>query len=433
MRRARRAAPAAGVGAPGAPPGRRHRGLPGPLHAGAGGQPVPVRQGLDAAAPARPTPGGATWPGCPARCSTGSTCTCTCRGSPGPSCSPRRAWASPARSSRSASSRRAGARPRRYAGTPWRTNARGAGRGAAAALAAAVDRARRTWSGRSTNGLVTARGYGRVARLAWTLADLAGSGVPGSGEVNQALGYRLGGGHGECRVSGRDDERAAHLVLARLAEPGTWTVHDAVRAEGAEQVVAALRAGRRPGQVSARLAEGARARAEGVDGAARAATGCAAAGARVVLPGDAEWPQARLDWARRGARADAPPLALSCAASRRWPLRWRTRSRSWAPGPAPRTARTSPASWRPPWPTRRGRWSAGGRTASTRRRTAGRSPAAGPPPWRSSPAGSTWPTRAATSGCSSASPPRGWSSASACPGRRRPARASSSATASSPA
>jgi magnesium chelatase family protein len=42
-------------------------------------------------------------------------------------------------------------------------------------------------------GLLTARGFGRVIRLAWTLADLSGASRPGSEHVDHALGYRLPG------------------------------------------------------------------------------------------------------------------------------------------------------------------------------------------------------------------------------------------------
>ncbi len=79
----------------------------------------------------------------------------------------------------------------RYAGTPWRTNGEVSG----------VELLRRWPLPRSATGsaedaldagLLTARGYGRVARLAWTLADLLDRGRPGEGEVSQALGYRLG-------------------------------------------------------------------------------------------------------------------------------------------------------------------------------------------------------------------------------------------------
>lgn len=79
----------------------------------------------------------------------------------------------------------------RYTGTPWSSNGEVPGfellrrwplpRSATGDAERAVD-----------VGLLTARGYGRVVRLAWTLADLADLGRPGAGEVAQALGYRLG-------------------------------------------------------------------------------------------------------------------------------------------------------------------------------------------------------------------------------------------------
>ena len=40
-------------------------------------------------------------------------------------------------------------------------------------------------------GALSVRGFDRVARVAWTLADLAGRTVPGSDEVAEALGMRL--------------------------------------------------------------------------------------------------------------------------------------------------------------------------------------------------------------------------------------------------
>ena len=39
-------------------------------------------------------------------------------------------------------------------------------------------------------GVLTARGYDRVLRLAWTLADLSGREAPGADDVGQALGLR---------------------------------------------------------------------------------------------------------------------------------------------------------------------------------------------------------------------------------------------------
>lgn len=79
----------------------------------------------------------------------------------------------------------------RYAGTRWRTNGQvppvelrrrwPVGRRAAREAEDALDR-----------GQLTARGFGRVLRLAWTLADLQGATVPGPEHVGHALGFRLG-------------------------------------------------------------------------------------------------------------------------------------------------------------------------------------------------------------------------------------------------
>jgi magnesium chelatase family protein len=80
----------------------------------------------------------------------------------------------------------------RLAGTPWRTNADvpptvlaqrwPVARAALAEAGQAMDR-----------GLLTARGFGRVQRLAWTMADLEGHAVPDKGDVGAALSLRLGG------------------------------------------------------------------------------------------------------------------------------------------------------------------------------------------------------------------------------------------------
>jgi magnesium chelatase family protein len=79
----------------------------------------------------------------------------------------------------------------RYAGTPWRTNNDvppaqlrrrwPIPRSATPAAEKALD-----------TGQITARGYGRVLRVAWTLADLQGIGTPGEAQVGMALGYRTG-------------------------------------------------------------------------------------------------------------------------------------------------------------------------------------------------------------------------------------------------
>ncbi|GMA31806.1 YifB family Mg chelatase-like AAA ATPase [Litorihabitans aurantiacus] len=84
---------------------------------------------------------------------------------------------------------------RRWAGTPWRTNAEVPGswlrrhhrldREAAAGLTRAVDR-----------GTLSLRGADRVVRVAWTLADLAGRDRPGTDEVAAAMTLRIRGSHG---------------------------------------------------------------------------------------------------------------------------------------------------------------------------------------------------------------------------------------------
>ena len=79
----------------------------------------------------------------------------------------------------------------RLAGTPWRTNADvpatmlgqrwPISRGALALAGRAMDK-----------GLLTARGFGRVQRLAWTLADLYDHGQPTAADVDLALSLRIG-------------------------------------------------------------------------------------------------------------------------------------------------------------------------------------------------------------------------------------------------
>ena len=78
----------------------------------------------------------------------------------------------------------------RLAGTPWSLNCEVPGswlRGAKMRLApiatASIDRA-------LERGGITMRGYDRVLRVSWTLADLEGTTQPGAGHVGQALYLR---------------------------------------------------------------------------------------------------------------------------------------------------------------------------------------------------------------------------------------------------
>lgn len=103
-------------------------------------------------------------------------------------------------------------------------------------------------------------------------------------------------------------DAADRLGLARLVEPGSWAVYDAVQALGATEVSRALRQGRRVGAVTEAVARGAQARAEGFD-PGRELQRLHDAGGRLVLPGDVEWPAHRLAWPRVEA-LPAPPLAL---------------------------------------------------------------------------------------------------------------------------
>jgi magnesium chelatase family protein len=78
----------------------------------------------------------------------------------------------------------------RLASTPWTLNShvpgqwlRGRGMRLAPPTTASIDRA-------LERGGITMRGYDRVLRLAWTLADLDGSGRPGADHVGRALYLR---------------------------------------------------------------------------------------------------------------------------------------------------------------------------------------------------------------------------------------------------
>jgi DNA processing protein len=103
-----------------------------------------------------------------------------------------------------------------------------------------------------------------------------------------------------------DDDRLARIALGRLCEPGTWPIYTAVQEHGAIAVWDALRAGRPIGAVSEGLAAGAQVRAERHDvlDDIRRLEGVSG---RFLVPGDAEWPEHRLDWVDT---LEAPPLGL---------------------------------------------------------------------------------------------------------------------------
>jgi DNA processing protein len=113
-----------------------------------------------------------------------------------------------------------------------------------------------------------------------------------------------------------DPHRLALAGLSRIAEPGDPAVFRAVQLHGPERVWEALRRGQPVGQVSQDVLPGLAARADGhdprvdLDAAART-------GARLLCPGDPEWPAARLHWTP-GGLLDPPPLALWVRGA--WPL-----------------------------------------------------------------------------------------------------------------
>jgi magnesium chelatase family protein len=82
----------------------------------------------------------------------------------------------------------------RWSATPWRMNGAIPGsvlRAPPWALPHPVLRPAETYLQR---GEITARGFDRVLRLAWSVADLAGRAVPSVGDVAEALYFRTGEG-----------------------------------------------------------------------------------------------------------------------------------------------------------------------------------------------------------------------------------------------
>lgn len=110
-------------------------------------------------------------------------------------------------------------------------------------------------------------------------------------------------------VPARDADRLARMEIGRLVEPGSWPVHQAVQLHGAGYVRDRLRAADPLPGVSPALAEGARGRALGYDAAVELDR-LHAAGGRLLVPGDDEWPSARLSWGPVCPQLAAPPLFL---------------------------------------------------------------------------------------------------------------------------
>jgi DNA processing protein len=104
------------------------------------------------------------------------------------------------------------------------------------------------------------------------------------------------------------DDRTARAGLSRIAEPGDAAVARAVQEHGAVEVWQALRQGIAIGRVSQAVLPGIAARAEQHDPGADLAA-AERVGARLVCPGDPEWPSTPLSWQPTGL-LDAPPLAL---------------------------------------------------------------------------------------------------------------------------
>lgn len=115
-----------------------------------------------------------------------------------------------------------------------------------------------------------------------------------------------------------EDERLDRVFLTRVLEPGDEAGGRWLRECGAREVVRRLTGGGPPLRgVSGKRWAGLRARAEGVDPARDLAEG-AAAGARFVCPGDAEWPRQLDDL------GDARPVGLwvrGAPGLRMWALR----------------------------------------------------------------------------------------------------------------
>ena len=109
-----------------------------------------------------------------------------------------------------------------------------------------------------------------------------------------------------------EDERLARVALARVVEPGSRAVHEALKRAPATEVWAALRAGVPLDRFGQQALDGIVHRAHGYD-PHRDVAAMLALGGRVLCPGDEEWPDG-LDWPTESLTGDvkemAPPWVL---------------------------------------------------------------------------------------------------------------------------
>lgn len=80
----------------------------------------------------------------------------------------------------------------RWRGTPWEVNAEVPGAELRKSRWLLPRQALRPAKDFLEKGSLSARGFDRVVRLAWTIADLEGCTIPGAGHVSEALYYRTG-------------------------------------------------------------------------------------------------------------------------------------------------------------------------------------------------------------------------------------------------
>ncbi len=80
----------------------------------------------------------------------------------------------------------------RWRGTTWRTNADVPGAALRSTRWALPPASLAPARGHLQRGQLSARGFDRVLRLAWTIADLGGRTVPAVGDVGEALYFRTG-------------------------------------------------------------------------------------------------------------------------------------------------------------------------------------------------------------------------------------------------